>query len=103
MQKDDDRDDALGVEQVGQIESQIETIMGEAMDGEAARLGLFLEDEQQRLAPAIGPFGQQGHVQLAKTLAQALFELFLADRDDPGALIDLRGFLRGKKRTAARG
>ena len=46
--------------------------------GKARWLGFLLEDEQQGGATTIGPFHQQGDVQLAKALAEALLKLLLA-------------------------
>lgn len=58
--------------------------MRQAMDPEAPRVALLLQDEQQGLAPTVGPLHQQGHVQLAETLAKPLLALLLTDRKDLG-------------------
>ena len=58
--------------------------MGQAVNGKAAGLGFFLDDEQQPRALAVGPFEQQGHVQLAKAFAQAFLQQFLPHRGDAG-------------------
>ena len=71
--------------------------MGEAVDGEAVGLSLFFKDEQQGGAAAVGPFHQQGHVELAKALAQALFELLLADGQEARPGVDGLGLGGGEE------
>ena len=38
---------------------QVETIVGQPMDGKATRIALLLDHEQQRLPPSVGPLHQQ--------------------------------------------
>lgn len=49
------------------------------MDGEAPRLGFFLEDKQQCLTTPVGPFEQQRHVELAKAITQAIAKVVSAN------------------------
>ncbi len=71
--------------------------MGQPADGEACGVGFLFQYEQQRFASAIGPFHQHRHIQLAKAVAEALLELFLADRNDPRRLIQTNCFPGGKE------
>ena len=93
MQEDHHRDHALGVVQLGQVQ----TVVPQAMDREALGLGFFLKDKQQRLAAAIGPFEQQGHIQLAKAITKTLLQLLLTQRQDAHPFIKQRGFAGGGK------
>jgi len=68
--------------------------MRQAMDREALRVALFLDDEQQGLAPPVGPLDKQRDVQLAKAVLEPFFELLLAHRQDLGAREPIGGFIR---------
>ena len=93
MQEDDHGDDSLGVVERGQVEA----VVRQAVEVEALRVGLFLNDEQQRCAPPVGPLDQQRDVELAEALAEALFELLLAQRHDPRAGVDGPGLGGGEE------
>ena len=63
-----------------------------------ARLNLpNMAYEEQGGAAAIGPFHQQGDVELAKAFAQALLELFLADGQDARPGVDGLGLDGGEE------
>ena len=93
VEEDHHRHHALGREELGELEA----VVGQAMDGEPARLRLLLEDEQQRLAPPVGPLHEQGHVELAEALAEPLLELLLANGQDPYPRIDTAGLGLGEE------
>ena len=64
---------------------------------EPPRLGLLLDHEQHGLAPAVVPLDEQRHVKLAETVAEALLELFLAQRLDAHVVPPFRCLLGGEE------
>ena len=56
---------------------------GEAA-GVWAGVGLFLDDEEDGIAPAVGPLDEQRGVEFAKALAEAFHELLLPGGYDAG-------------------
>ena len=93
MQEDDHGDDALGLEQLAEVQA----VVGQAVDGEALGIGFLFQYEQQSAAPTIAPFHQQRHVEFAEALAQAFFQLFFAHGQDAGAGVDGLGLGGGEK------
>ena len=71
--------------------------MRQAVQREALRVALFLDDDQQSLAASVGPLEQQWDVQLAKPVAEAFLELLLANGYDLGAREAVVGFFRGEE------
>jgi hypothetical protein len=84
VQEDHHRHHPLRVQQLGQIQA----VMREPVNGEPAGLGLLLEHEQDRLAPAVRPFHQQRNIQFPEALAEALLQLLLPDWGHPGVGVD---------------
>jgi hypothetical protein len=73
------------------------------VNGEPAGLGLLLEHEQDRLAPAVGPLHQKRDIQFPEALAEALLQLLLPHRRHPGLGIDRLRLGGGKQRNRLAG
>ena len=61
-------------------------------------VGFFFQHEQDRLAVAVGPLHQQGHVELPVVCSQAFLELFLSRWDDLNRVFRQWGLFGGEKR-----
>ena len=62
--------------------------MCQAVDGEPTWIGLLFEDEPERRASSAGPLQEQGDIELAEALAEALLERLFADGEDAHVGVD---------------
>lgn len=92
VEKDNHWNHAVGLEQF----SQIQTVVCQAMNGEAPGLGLLLNHKEQGGALAIGPFHKQRDVQFMEPVAEPFLQLFLANRHD-ARVLEMRRFRSGEE------
>ena len=76
---------------------EVQAVVRQPVRREPPRLGFLLDDEQHRIAAAVGPMHQHRCVEFAEAVAEAFLELLLAQRHDLHVVPGLRRLFGGEE------